>query len=418
MSISRLLHIAQPPLAWYVRVGRNDHKCVLQVLSERPRVLTGIVSSPAHVDRHADLRAEATRQRVEVVLDPLALELSAPRATEMRGLSRLPWAGTSPHATSDLRGAGGLRMVEKIARFVAEHGYTSVLAPAHLVTSSSDPWLAIDRDLVTALRAALDKCGLEQVPVYYPLVVDSPCWRAMGERFRLVAALRDLPVDAIWLRIHGFGGRSSGPALRRYVEACQDFMSLGVPLVGERIGTAGPAMLAFGAVGGIESGVTIGEQFNARTLFRERRSGRGFLPPPRVYLREIGAFLTRSQATAFFDVRGTKSRFGCRFDSCCRRGVSDTLRDPRRHFLIQRGAEVAGLSKAPPHLRASMYLDDFLRPASDLVVRAAQISPALERHRATLESWRYTLGVLEGDGKKLALSAPPEGRRLLARKTA
>ena len=41
------------------------------------------------------------------------------------------------------------------------------------------------------------------------------------------------------------------------------------------------------------------------------------------------------------------------------------IADPRRHFLVQRGAEVTKLTRTPEELRATLYMDEFLRPASD-----------------------------------------------------
>lgn len=67
---------------------------------------------------------------------------------------------------------------------------------------------------------------------------------------------------------------------------------LGVPLVAEHSGTVGVALLAFGAVGGIESGITIAEGVNLDGYLKlPKPDVKPFAPAPRVYLHEIGAFL-------------------------------------------------------------------------------------------------------------------------------
>lgn len=193
---------------------------------------------------------------------------------------------------------------------------------------------------------------------------------------------------------------SAGPlVLRNYIEAARDLQRLGLPIVGEHTGTAGVALLAFGAVGGIESGITFGERFDANPWFKEPKpSDNPFAPPPRVYLPTLGVFASRDQATALFAKPGMRSTFGCRDASCCARGPADTDRDPRRHFLLQRQREVNDISRRPEPVRASIYLEEFLRPATDLALRAAQVDATFKPACKRLEDWRLTLGATNQDG--------------------
>ena len=140
-------------------------------------------------------------------------------------------------------------------------------------------------------------------------------------RQKLVEELATLPVDAIWLRVHPFGTRASGPlSLRQYIESCRDLHRLGLPLVAERTGTVGLALMAFGAVGGMESGVTIGENWDVTRFLNgsTAKSGKGYLPAARVYLPAIGAFVTVKEAGELFDHPGMRSSLGCQESSCCR----------------------------------------------------------------------------------------------------
>jgi hypothetical protein len=277
---------------------------------------------------------------------------------------------------------------------------------------SSDAWLAIDRELVLHLRRALDTRGRASTPIYYPLTLRSQVFCDDDERASLMRHLADLPVDAVWLRIHPFGTTSSGPlALRRYMTACRHLHALGIPLVAAHTGTVGIPLLAFGAAGGVESGLTLGERFTLDRYLR-RSDGKGFAPAPRVYLDAVGAYLSREQAKAFFEKRGMRAAHGCKDSRCCPRGLNDMINDPRRHFVVQRSAEITKLSKTPRELRAGIYMEEFLRPASDAAVRAAKAEPALESARKRLDGWRGTLGAILADSPPVSFSPPAAGRRV------
>jgi hypothetical protein len=417
MEAPRLLRPVGPPLGVYLRPGRNDHRAVLEFIGERPDALSGVILGACLETRQQELRAEAGDAGVETILDPRSVELATPVGFDKQGLAELPWAADAPDTPKSLMPRAGA-MAESISAFVAEKRFSAVLAPTHYLERSEDPWLTVDAALTRALRGELDAAGRAEAPIYYPLVIHASLFRDAVERARIATFLQGLPIDAVWLRVHPFGSGSGPLALRRYIEACRDFHRLGVPVIGERTGTIGVALLAFGAVGGIESGVTLGERFDVRPLFRSSSSKDPFLPPPRVYVADIGAFLPRSQAEAFFENRQMKIAFGCRDSSCCRRGTGDTLRDPRRHFMIQRVSEVRGLSNAPETLRAQLYLDDFLRPATDLALRASRVEPALEPTRKRLEGWRQTLGEMAKVGPTTSFAAVPQGHRIPQRKRA
>lgn len=407
-----MLRVVDPPLGNYLRPGRNDHTIVQQLLSESHLGATGLVVDPTLIARQADFTHEAGRQGIETVLDPRSVDLSTPAGFLLSGVADLPWAPAVPHVPPDLLGASGLLLAEALAEFVVHNGISAVLAPTHIVANGHDAWLEVDAELVGHLRRALDARGRRESPIYYPLVVRSGVLYDEEERKRLIAHLEVLPIDALWLRVHPFGTTSSGPlALRRYIHACQDLHQLGVPLVGEHTGTVGVPLLAFGAVGGIESGITLGERFS---LDRYTRliDGSGYLPAPRVYIADLGAFLTRDQARSLYAKRGMRAAHGCQDQRCCPRGWEDAIVNPRRHFVVQRGSEVTRLSRTPAELRPTIYLNEFLRPASDAAIRAAAAEPALEPVRKRLDSWRATLGALLASEPPQTHSAVPSGQRV------
>jgi hypothetical protein len=55
-------------------------------------------------------------------------------------------------------------------------------------------------------------------------------------------------------------------------------------------GTVGVALLAFRAVGGIESGITYGERYDVNPLIKPPTNNDPFSPSPRVYIERLGTF--------------------------------------------------------------------------------------------------------------------------------
>ena len=416
MTTPRRLRPVQPPLGLCFRPGPNDHRALLQPLSEGNPSFSGVVLSAARYARHEELGQEVRKRHMEVVLDPHTVELATPNGFERPALASLPWAGHRIHRPDDFQGASVVEVSDRIAKLTVEKGFNAVLAPTHYIESSHDPWLGVDRRLTLRLRRQLDFGGHDDTPIYYPLVLPRKLLIDADQRSELIGMLMQLPIDAVWLRVHPFGSNSGATSLRSYIDASQDFQQLGIPVIAERTGTICLALMAFGAVGGIERGVTTGERFDMGTLTRPQKAdGKGFSPAPRVYIDSLGTFLKREQAKAFFAARGAKTHFACQDPKCCRRGWQSMVEDPRRHFFYSRVGEVGRLSEAPAGVRPGLYLEEFLRPATDLSLRAAKIDPALEKTKSRLESWRQTLGGMQRAGTVATVPAVPEGRRIVGR---
>src|SRR5262249_26083411 len=142
-----------------------------------------------------------------------------------------------------------------------------------------------------------------------------------AHRRSLAARLRDLEIDAIWLCVHPVNARASANILKSYLDLCRDMAEARVPLVAERTGYLGLTLLGFNAVGGIESGVSAGDSFDANRWTRppRRDSDRPpFSPSPRVYIDRLGVFLSVDDAQKFFNARGMRRRFACQDRPCCR----------------------------------------------------------------------------------------------------
>lgn len=408
----RRLRPVSDPLGSYLRVGRQDHSCFAQMLVEGRSIGGGLIADPAQLEQHRDLWTEARNQGVETVLDPRSLELSTPGGVLRGGARDLPWAPSGLHTPDALYGAAGEDLCDQLVDMVSTARHTAVLAPTHFIASAEDPWLDIDSDLTRALRNGLNRAGLHDVPIYYPLITktehfNDPSWRSI-----VIGYLRALPIDAIWLRIHPFGTTKSGPfALRRYLAACRDLHQLERPLVGEHTGAVGVGLMAFGALGGVESGVTVNDHTDLSDWLRvpTKRGGGG--GEARVYLHQLGSFLDRSKAKALLNRPGMKAAHACLDTACCPRGWKDTHLRYREHFVTQRAREVNALSAVPEPLRAGQYLEGFLRPASDRAVRAAEVEPALLSTRKRLDSWRGTLGTDLDTNPAHSFSLPAAGKR-------
>ncbi len=144
------------------------------------------------------------------------------------------------------------------------------------------------------------------------------------------------------------------------------------------------------------------------------RTKKGFAksgPPWGSYLRPgrnnhtaVGQLLAESRLAAT----------GIVFDPCLASQQRDIAVEARRQ-----GIEVVlDPSQMPVDLRRGVYMERFLRPASDMAVRAARAEPAFEKTRRRLDSWRQTLGSLQQIERQVTEPLIPEGQRIHRRRGA
>jgi hypothetical protein len=226
----RSVHPVPVPIGNYVRPTRRDHRLLLNMLGEGRLPTTGIVVDPVLWDAHEELGGEAGSHGLEVILDPLTLELSTPGGFSRTGLSGLPWAIDRPHDPPDLRGDAGRVLVERVLDFAEGKPFTAYLSPSHFLASVDSEWLDVDLALAWRLRDELDLRGRRDQLLYYPLVVHTDVIRNPGSRRRLIERLRNLDLDGLWLKVHPFGVTSAG----RWGSAgtsrpAETFMLLGCP---------------------------------------------------------------------------------------------------------------------------------------------------------------------------------------------
>lgn len=410
------------PLRLYLTPGKSTTSKLLALMRRGKQPCQGIVMDAAQwTPQMAELAEVANDAGIETILDPRSLELASGAARLRPAIARLPWCTDQTHTPATMADFGFRRSItSEIARFASDHGLTGVLAPTHFVSDMEDAWWSIDDELVADLRRDLDDKN-DHIVLYRPLFLHSSLLRRAAEFERIVRRLQTSPFDGIWLAVHPFGTASSGQLqLARYLVACQILHLLDAPIIGARTGTVGLLLMALGAVGGIESGITDGENFSFERRTQgpaEKREGKKvFGPTARVYVQGLGTFLTTKEAEAFFQRRGMAAQHACQA-GCCPRGVSDMIGNRVDHFLTTRAMEVDKLSSAPPRLRGKAFLDDVVRPASDKAVAAARLDNRIETVRRRWEDWRILISdrLERSDGVVASTSPAPTGNRLRRR---
>jgi hypothetical protein len=373
---------------------------LLQLLSEDRTSFNGVVFDPVAAESaHKELRQELNRRFLETVLDPRFMELATPQGFTESRATKLTWAGKRQHTLTDLAGTAGKDKVAQLADFVMEGGFSSVIAPTHFIQGSSDPWFKTDQRLTEELRLALDRRGGREVTLQYALALPGAVFADAAERGAIRDALQELSFDALRLRIHPFGNDSGHVSLLRYIQSSRDLVSLGIPIIAERTGNIGLALLAFGAVSGLESGITFGDKFDIGALRRPRSPSTGFVAP-RVYLSDLGLFVPKGAAQGMFKDHRLRGLLVCHSSACCAH-AEDMVAQSRRHFAFSRMAEIAALNRPPAQQRPTEYLERMLRPATDRMARVLQLEihdtklrTKFENEQSKQAGWRFTLGEL------------------------
>jgi hypothetical protein len=360
---------ASSALGFFVRVGRNDHIELAQLLASGESGIFGFVIDAHNLDRHRELITEARRRNLDVILDPKTQQMGFPHALS-ESLSALPWALARHHNVTDFDGADGRSRAAQIVEFAMANGFTQILGPSHILSGASDPWLRRDIAMMNWAAEQVAAAG-GVLDLVYSLALPMKVLRNPGERQAIIAAIADAPFDSLWIKTENFGDNSTGEKAVAYIDACRDFHGRGLPLVGDYIGgLPGMAALAFGAVGGIAHGVTMQQNFST-AHWRQPRGPQSGGAGWRVYVPQLDVLLKPAVAEILLSSPRIKAVCGCRDTHCCPHGTRDMIQRPARHAIYQRAREIEKLSAAPQHLRAGQYLNDTVRPVSDLVARVA-----------------------------------------------
>jgi hypothetical protein len=395
----RLIRSTPDPLGLFLRVGRNDHGEILDLLARGDAQFFGLIIESTAVKRQKELRERALASRLDVILDPRT-QAAATVGGNTESLTALPWGLDRPAVPADFSDVAGRRRIQAIAEVVIDNGFTQVLAPTHSIASSTDPWLSIDAQSTRRLRHQLDRAGASHVQIPYSLAIPYSVLRDDDERESIIHDLRDVPMDSLWLQIEGLGSDATANGIRSYIRGACTFQALGKPLVADGIGgLAGLSLLAFGATGGLAHGVTFGERVDHSAWRRPRDKANRFGPARRVYVPELDLLL-EPKVAAFLIHSSTRAKglFGCRDTQCCPRGIRDMQENRARHFLIQRMKQVGKLGQWHLPLRAGRFVEEMVRPASDMLVQATnwnlkdvELGAKLGKQRRRLDAVRTAL---------------------------
>lgn len=413
----RLIRSVPDPLALYVRAGRTDQASLLSFMASGDSAMAGLVIEAKRVAKQLELLHQVAERRLEAVLDPMTQQMATPGGYN-DAMDELPWSAGRAHAPADFQTLLQRRNIAtQIAEFALKHCFSQVLAPTHLIKGPTDPWLQIDVEMCSLLRDALDRRGGKKVQIAYSLALDYETFRTQALRQETVGVLQGINASALWLRVEGCGSDNTGSRVIKYAQAAVDFHPFG-PVVADYMGgLVGLALLAFGAVGGLAHGVTLGERF-ATGHWHKRSDGSGFAQHTRVYIPGLDWQLPRVDAEKLFERGGqrAKAAFGCNDPRCCPRGIPGMTKAPARHFLYQRTREVGGLSQVPESLRPQDFLEKHVRPASDRALLATKLdlpdNLALKAQATSkrLDAMRIELGEFARGGRVLSQSKHPRPR--------
>ncbi len=421
---ANVIHLPRPhqarsgpqPLALFVRVGRNDHREMLDLIAKGEQGIFGFIIEAQYIERHRELMTEARRRNFDLILDPKTQPMGLPGGHTAR-LAALPWGLERHHNITDFEGTAGRTRTAQIVETATANGFTQILGPTHLLSGPNDPWLRRDIDVMGWTRDSISASETD-LDLIYSLAVPIEVLRRHAERQALIAAIADAPCDAIWLKIENFGDDATGEKTIAYIEACRDFHERGIPVVGDHVGgLPGLGVLAFGAVGGIAHGVTMRQKFQAAGWRRPpMRSGGG--PAWRVYLPQLDMLVKPAVAQALLGTSTRiRGRLGCRDTHCCPHGVRDMIDRPARHALYQRAREVEWLSATPQTLRVVRYLDERVRPVSDDVAAMAGVTgldemlqKSLIKKQSDVSRFRQAMAHLAEAAPPNSVAVPPQRR--------
>jgi hypothetical protein len=386
------LRTGQEPLAFFVRIGRNDHKELLELIAAGERGIFGLVIDAANVERHRELITEARKRDFDVILDPKTQQMGLP-GTYSAALAELPWGESkSHHSIAEFDGVNGEKRAAQMVEFALKNDFTQVLGPSHLIGDPNDPWLRRDISAMTFAADRIQKNG-GHLGLIYSLAFPMAVLRDDARRSAIVAATDNIPRDSTWLKIENFGDDASGEKAAAYIKACKDFHARGIPLVADHVGgLPGLGALAFNAVGGIAHGVTVNQNFKTSSWRnppqKKKKGGGGW----RVYLPQLDMLVKPEVAEKFIESsQRVRGRHVCKDTHCCPRDLRDMLDRPARHALYQRAREIEKLSEVPESLRVSAYLEN-VRRVSDDVALAASFDKVDEKFRKRLQEKQKDLG--------------------------
>ena len=355
----------RPPseLAGYLRLGFTGYRKLADLHAAGKLHFRRFVVDAAYFTEHWDLIRDLQADGCEIVLDPNFAELASPGKYAGASLRKLPWAKADrPWAVSDFARGANFDAARAIAEFAVAADVAAVLAPTHLHEPGDASWQAIDAELCRALRRELDLAGGGDIAIDYQWITSAAVLKDEAARREQLTILADLPIENLWVRASGFGGKATGAGARHHLRSLAALHASGLPVIADMTGGfPGLAGLAFGAGSCLAHGIGVKENFSLAN-WRKPPSGTGSAGA-RIYIAELDRYLGERQLATLLAARGARSKVSCLDRTCCRHGSDDMIESSQAHFLKQRSRQIADLASVPDHRRAAHFIERHLDPA-------------------------------------------------------
>lgn len=350
------------PVASYLRVGHRDHKWLEDQQARGALPYRRFVFEAAHIRQQRQLVSLLRDANCEIVLDTNFAELSS--VGKFQGASRqLPWARDDrPWSAEDLVGNRADYLASQIAEFAVEEHVDAILSPNGLIEAGND-WLTAGVRMNAALYRTLQRSGVNHIALDYQLIGTMALLRESAFRAKVKVTLDEVAAENVWLRTSNNDANSTGTGSRRFVEAACDLHEINRPFIADMTGGF-PALsaVAAGAIGGFSFGVGQKEAFRANDYKREPVAGGGG-SPKRVYVNELGRWISEDQFVIMAQAKGAKTRLICRDTSCCANGKDDMIDNHNGHFLKSRAAQIEQISRVPDDRREADFQLKHIGPA-------------------------------------------------------
>lgn len=371
LATVHVLH-PSPVIGGYLRVGHTGHRRLEALRAAGKLNFSRFVFDAAHIDQQIVLLRGLKASGCEVVLDPNFADMAELGRFES-SVRKLPWANASaPWKVSDFGRESNLNPARLIAEFAINYGVDVVLAPSNLIETVDDPWWDVNRAFSEALRLELDTNGGSAIEIDYQVITTGALLRDHKGRAQINSAIKNRPIQNVWLKVSGFGATATGARTRAYIESVRELHAMERPLIADATGGfAGRPAAAFGAVAGISHGVCQKESFDAN-LWKQPRAGKGGGTATRIYVPDLDRYFTEQQLDAVFAVKGGKARVGCPDTSCCPRR-EDQIEHSDAHMLTRRSRQLEDLSRVPELRREEHLLLHLIDPAVRSARQIAQL---------------------------------------------
>lgn len=356
------------PLGHVIRTGESAYRQLEHLYADGRLPTQTVIVDASKALFQQDFILALLDDRADVILDTKVAELS--EIGKFGGVAGgAPWREVDedrPLKAADFEPGANVELFGKIAGLAVALGVTTVMAPTHFLRQGADDrWLITDVRSVLALRAALDREGGKHVAIDYPLIVPHTRIHEESHRRRIMDALRDLPIDNLFLRLSGFGADAKPLAVKRTLLAIRELHPLDYPILLDHVGgLVGLSALAFGIVSGIAHGVGERERFDARSWHKpqkEREPNTVFRRAIYIPLPGLDRSFRKVHLEALARAPRGRRLVVCDDRLCCPHGLSSMLDNPRAHIARQKFRAVNDLFKVPDTRRIWHFVEVEMR---------------------------------------------------------